>query len=126
MIFENKEERKAYNQSIRILGIHGSLYHASRTEIVHRKHFYRKCSLEQATLKGYASKVDLKYKAIHRKGLTVDHIVPLRGVDQDNTHIVCGLNVPWNLRGETLEKNQKKANLFVDNADAIAIILKPA
>jgi hypothetical protein len=29
---------------------------------------------------------------------TVDHIVPLIGEDAEKNHVVCGLNVPWNLQ----------------------------
>lgn len=44
------------------------------------------------------------YKDARRRGLVVDHIVPL------SSPLVCGLHVPWNLRATTLEKNQEKGN----------------
>lgn len=90
---------------------------------VKERQFYRKYSLRQATLKGYNSGVNARYKAIHKRGLTVDHIVPLNGCDAGGNHVVCGLNVPWNLRGESRKDNMNKANLFIDNAESIGIIL---
>ena len=45
------------------------------------------------------------------KGLTVDHIVPLKGIDPvTRKHFVSGLNVPWNLQYLTLSENGKKQN----------------
>lgn len=129
MQFENKDEQIAFDQFRTLFGIISVKPHtkAERKQIklerVRRSRFYRECSLLQATLKGYEKAVKERYKAIHRRGLTVDHIVPLNGHDKDGNHVVCGLNVPWNLRGETLEKNGKKADLFVDSPDAIGIIL---
>lgn len=129
MQFENKDEQIAFDQFRTLFGIVSVKPHTAsemkqiKLERKHRSRFYRECSLLQATLKGYERAVKQRYNAIHRRGLTVDHIVPLNGHDKDGNHVVCGLNVPWNLRGETLEKNGKKADLFVDNRDAIAIIL---
>ncbi len=87
----------------------------------HRKH--RAWALKQATPRGCQSGVNSRYKAIHKRGLTVDHIVPLYGCNEAGDHVVCGLNVAWNLKGETAENNNKKANLFVDNKNALAIIV---
>ena len=123
MQFENKEQHRAYVAYLRLFGLHGSSWHITKQEKNNRNNFFRKCSLSQATLKGFELAVTKRYASIHGRGLTVDHIVPLYGVDKENNHIVCGLNVPWNLRGETAEKNHKKGNLFVDSPDAIGIIL---
>lgn len=90
---------------------------------VKEKQFYRKYSLKQATLKGYNSAVISRYNGIHKRGLTVDHIVPLNGCDAGGNHVVCGLNVPWNLRGESRKDNQQKGNLFIDNKESLGIIL---
>lgn len=129
MQFETRDEQRAFIAFQTMFGLISTKPHTKeqrkiiRIEHQHRRHFYRECSLLQATLKGYEKAVKERYKAIHRRGLTVDHIVPLNGHDKDGNHIVCGLNVPWNLRGETSKNNCKKADLFVDSPDAIGIIL---
>jgi hypothetical protein len=46
------------------------------------------------------------YTEAHRKGLVVDHIVPLK------SQFVCGLHVPWNLEGVPRAVNVKKGNLW--------------
>ena len=44
------------------------------------------------------------------EGMTVDHAVPLKGVNQDGEHVVCGLHVPWNLQYLTPSENSVKNN----------------
>ena len=106
----------------KLLGI-PSMFDCSPKEGQNRNHLYRKWKLDQATPKGCKSGVRNRYAAIHKRGLTVDHIVPLSGCDAAGNHIVCGLNVAWNLQGQTREENQKKSNSFVDNENSLAIIL---
>lgn len=52
-----------------------------------------------------SSEIRLIYQACP-KGLTVDHIVPLKNES------VCGLHVPWNLRYLTATDNSRKRNAF--------------
>jgi hypothetical protein len=42
----------------------------------------------------------------------VDHIVPLKGVDEDGNHVVCGLHNEFNLKVITRAENRKKSNKF--------------
>lgn len=124
MKFENPEEKAAYIETCKLLGIHRHT-HFSYSEKV----FYRKSALAQATLRGWGNKTRHRMNSIHKKRdsegnrMTADHIVPLNGVDSNGVHIVCGLNVPWNLRAMPKKENKLKANLFVDSPDAIGIIL---
>lgn len=129
MQFETVEQRKAYEAFIKLfpqykhcmpagLKDHKALIIYKRTKNVQ----LRRWREQQATPKGCRSGVISRYKAIHKRGLSVDHIVPLQGVDKQGNHIVCGLNVAWNLQGISVEKNQKKGNLFVDSPDSLAII----
>ena len=42
-------------------------------------------------------------------GLTADHTVPLQNP------LVCGLNVPWNLKQMSRAENSSKSNYFFPN-----------
>lgn len=70
----------------------------------------RKAGLRQATpawlTKDHKAAIFVFYKNARDRGLTVDHIVPLRGEN------VCGLHVPWNLQLLSTEENNRKGNRF--------------
>lgn len=50
------------------------------------------------------AEVDVIYREAVKRGLTVDHIYPLRH------KLVSGLHVPWNLRLVSFEENCRKNN----------------
>ncbi len=56
---------------------------------------------------GFDKQVRAIYKACPR-GKVVDHIVPLKGLNKDRQHVVCGLHVPWNLEYTTKAANARK------------------
>lgn len=50
--------------------------------------------------------------ASRKKGESGDHIVPLIGKDLEGNHVVCGLNVPWNLQIIPMGANARKGRYF--------------
>ncbi len=46
----------------------------------------------------------------HEIDFHVDHIEPIKGVDELGNHVSCGLHVPWNLQVLTAEENLLKKN----------------
>jgi hypothetical protein len=54
-----------------------------------------------------AERMTVKHKIKH----VVDHIVPLQGL-RDGEHVVCGLDVPWNLAVITDAENAAKGGKF--------------
>lgn len=128
MKFENLEDKHSYDAFVKLFPQYKHKAQFTSRNLCKRSHdkwksLTRNWNKLQATLSGFSSATRAREKRIHARGLTVDHIVPLFGCDELGTHIVCGLNVPWNLRGETQEMNSNKGNSFVDNAEAIGIIL---
>lgn len=72
---------------------------------------------KQATLPGYDDEIQAIYALSRKMTLEtgvqhhVDHIVPLHGFNFGK-HVVCGLNVPWNMEPITEKENLKKGNKF--------------
>lgn len=49
------------------------------------------------------------------KGLTIDHIIPLK------SDLVCGLHAPWNLRYLTRSENSSKGNKFEPYIEVLSL-----
>ena len=79
----------------------------------------REASKIQATPKWLTKedmrKMSMVYAEAAISGLTVDHIVPLRGKK------VCGLHVPWNLGLLTNSENSQKSNSMPADHERIAL-----
>lgn len=60
------------------------------------------------------------YAEAAKRGLDVDHVVPIR------SKIVCGLHVPWNLQPLTPNANKTKANRLPPQHECIAAVSAPA
>lgn len=48
------------------------------------------------------------YEQIYQTENSVDHVIPIIGRSNYGQHIVCGLNVPWNLQIMCRKANQRK------------------
>lgn len=55
------------------------------------------------------------YDLAKRRGLEVDHIIPIQNKS------ICGLHVPWNLQMLTRQANAQKNNKYFDE-DVVAVI----
>jgi len=62
------------------------------------------------------SKIRAIYKGAARRGLEVDHIIPIRN------KIVCGLHVPWNLQLLSPTENKMKSNRLPTVHECIATV----
>lgn len=62
-------------------------------------------------IKSAANKATLETGILH----SVDHIVPLHGVNKAGLHVVCGFNSHHNLQVMPLAENLRKSNKYYDN-----------
>ncbi len=65
---------------------------------------YSRATKEQTPRWANMDAINAVYLRAKQAGLTVDHIVPLRG------KTVCGLHVAWNLRAISHSENARKGN----------------
>jgi ribosomal protein S27AE len=83
----------------------------------------RRASKRQATPpwvdKEHKTKIKEIYKSarvsseFHEMPFHVDHIHPLKGVNEQGEHVSCGLHVWWNLRGIPAKENLEKYNKMI-------------
>lgn len=114
-----KSKKEFKERHLRVKDVKNEYRRANReysreTERIHRLKFPEKYKAKESRrraskLKATPKWVDLDaivaiYKEASEKGLTVDHIVPLK------SKIVCGLHVPWNLQLLTFSENASKGN----------------
>ena len=50
----------------------------------------------------------------HEIPFHVDHIEPLKGINENREHVSCGLNVWWNLQSIPASENMKKSNKLIN------------
>lgn len=48
------------------------------------------------------------------EGMHVDHIIPLKGINEFKEHVVCGLHVEFNLQYLSAEENLLKGNKYYE------------
>jgi hypothetical protein len=105
-----REKRKEYFRTWRR---NNSDKHNARTAI-------RRAGLKNATppwlTKEQKQEMAAFYKSaktmqiFHEEKFHVDHIEPLKGVNENGEHVSCGLHLPWNLQVLTESENCKKKN----------------
>lgn len=110
----NREKRKAisraYREKVKADGREREFKRAWREANLDRARAYtnhRRRKLRAATPPWVDSREVLAvYEEAKRRGMTVDHIIPIQHP------LVCGLHVPWNLQLLTLAENSAKQNEF--------------
>jgi hypothetical protein len=70
---------------------------------------YRRKDVKDRTPKWADVKAMARFSGLCPKGMEVDHIHPLRAIDQDGVRST-GLHVPWNLRYLTVAQNRSRKN----------------
>jgi len=116
---EQRERMREYQRAAESKG--GSLYEGkkSRNSRWHaeNKEWRRAYSFARRKQGGKYPEYFEQFKQIYSnrpEGYHVDHIVPIRGIHPvTKEHVVCGLNVPWNLQYLPGEDNIRKWAWFL-------------
>jgi hypothetical protein len=102
--------RQAYYEANKERTIADALaWAAANPEAVRITNWLRHRRLRQATPRWADIAALRAFREACPAGQHIDHIVPLHGV-RAGKHVVCGLNVPWNLQYLTPSENCSKRN----------------
>ena len=95
-----KQNREKMNQS-------QEQYRQKNLSLFAHKEALNRIRKRQASMQNkYKNEIVLIYENARKVGLTVDHIIPLKG------KTVSGLHVPWNLQLLTSVDNKRKGNSY--------------
>ena len=106
-----KNSEKNYKQNIENYVQRARLWKSKNLDKHANNERRRRERIKIATPKWLSEKQILQIKLFYKKrpvGMTVDHIIPIRGKN------VSGLHVPWNLQYLTIQDNIKKFNKITD------------
>lgn len=119
---KTKTQRERIREYARPKEAKGGLYYEQKKERNRRwyaknREWRRLYNIERKSFGGFYPEYRDKLREIFANrpdGCHVDHIVPLRGIHPvTKEHIVCGLNVPWNLQYLDGETNIRKWAWFL-------------
>lgn len=119
----SKEYRNKYREILLVKGrVLSSEHYQNNKEYYWIKNQKRRAVCAQATPKwaNHLMMMQLKREAADASAMfgepfSVDHIVPLKGVNKEGIHIVSGLNWEGNMRIIPLVENKSKGNRFWEN-----------